>query len=140
MRAIRARETFDLQAHGIRPWLLRIMHNVHVSRSEREGRQPAALGDEQLEAAASGAAHAGVPYDQFSFDGMDQQLVRAIEGLAHEYQVVLLLWAVEELSYKEIAAAVGIPIGTVMSRLHRARQRLSEQLRPYAKREGIIRE
>ena len=52
----------------------------------------------------------------------------------------LMLWAVEELSYKEIAAAVGIPIGTVMSRLHRARQRLSEQLRHYAKREGIIRE
>jgi RNA polymerase sigma-70 factor (ECF subfamily) len=140
VRAIRARETFDLQAHGIRPWLLRIMHNVHVSRSEREGRQPAAIGDDQLEAATSSAAHVGVPYDQFSFDGMDQQLVRAIEALSPDYQVVLLLWAVEELSYKEIAAAVGIPIGTVMSRLHRARLRLSEQLRAYAKREGIIRE
>jgi RNA polymerase sigma-70 factor (ECF subfamily) len=71
---------------------------------------------------------------------MDQQLVRAIEGLAAEYQIVLMLWAVDELSYKEIASAVGIPIGTVMSRLHRARQKLSEQLRNYAKREGIIRE
>ena len=148
LRAVRARDTFDLQSHGIRPWLLRIMHNVHVSRSEREGRQPAAIEDEQLEAATSGGAGAGAgmrarsmpPYDQFSFEGMDQQLVRAIEGLAPEYQIVLMLWAVDELSYKEIAAAVGIPIGTVMSRLHRARQRLSEQLRSYAKREGIIRE
>jgi RNA polymerase sigma-70 factor (ECF subfamily) len=137
LRAVRARETFDLQAHGIRPWLLRIMHNVHVSRSEREGRQPTTVEDEHLEAASHGS---GVPYDQFSFDGMDQQLVRAIESLAPEYQVVLMLWAVDELSYKEIAAAVGIPIGTVMSRLHRARQRLSEQLRQFAKREGIIRE
>ena len=121
------------------------MHNVHVSRSEREGRQPASIEDEQLESAAGGGAphrrgRAPQPYDQFSFDGMDQQLVRAIEGLAPEYQIVLMLWAVEELSYKEIAAAVGIPIGTVMSRLHRARQKLSEQLRNYAKREGIIRE
>ena len=143
LRAVRARETFDLQAHGIRPWLLRIMHNVHVSRSEREGRQPTTIEDDQLESAGGGgSAHArdNVPYDQASFDGMDQQLVRAIESLAPEYQVVLMLWAVEELSYKEIAAAVGIPIGTVMSRLHRARQRLSEQLRSYAKREGIIRE
>ena len=147
LRAVRARETFDLQAHGIRPWLLRIMHNVHVSRSEREGRQPTTIEDEQLEAAGGGgggsAARARAtppPYDQFSFDGMDQQLVRAIEGLASEYQIVLMLWAVEELSYKEIASAVGIPIGTVMSRLHRARQKLSEQLRNYAKREGIIRE
>jgi RNA polymerase sigma-70 factor (ECF subfamily) len=114
------------------------MHNVHVSRSEREARQPTSVEDEHLEAASSSVA--GVPYDQSSFDGMDQQLVRAIESLAPEYQIVLMLWAVEELSYKEIAAAVGIPIGTVMSRLHRARQRLSEQLRNYARGEGIIRE
>jgi len=115
------------------------MHNVHVSRAEREGRQPAAIEDEQLES-ATGSRAAVPPYDPASFDGMDQQLVRAIEGLAAEYQVVLMLWAVDELSYKEIAAAVGIPIGTVMSRLHRARQKLSEQLRNYAKQEGIIRE
>jgi RNA polymerase sigma-70 factor (ECF subfamily) len=141
VRALRARETFDLQAHGIRPWLLRIMHNVHVSRSEREGRQPSAVEDEQLESAAGQHRGGGPePFDISSFQGMDQQLVKAIESLAPEYQVVLVLWAVEELSYKEIAAAVNIPIGTVMSRLHRARQKLSEQLREYAVREGIIRE
>jgi RNA polymerase sigma-70 factor (ECF subfamily) len=140
VRALRARETFDLQAHGIRPWLLRIMHNVHVSRSEREGRQPSAVEDEQLEAAAGQHSRAAEPFDISTFQGMDQQLVKAIESLTEEYQVVLILWAVEELSYKEIAEAVGIPIGTVMSRLHRARQRLSEQLRAYAIREGIIRE
>jgi len=44
------------------------------------------------------------------------------------------------LSYKEIADALDVPLGTVMSRLHRARQRLSEQLKDYATREGIIRE
>jgi RNA polymerase sigma-70 factor (ECF subfamily) len=117
------------------------MHNVHVSRAEREGRQPTAVEAEQLESSGGGGSRAAPPpYDQFSFEGMDQQLVRAIEGLASEYQIVLMLWAVEELSYKEIASAVGIPIGTVMSRLHRARQKLSEQLRNYAKQEGIIRE
>lgn len=146
VRALRARDTFDLKSHGIRPWLLRIMHNVHVSRSEREGRQPAAVEDAQLEACASsrgttGCAAAAPPvWNLGNFDSMDQQLVRAIESLAPEYQVVLMLWAVDELSYKEIADAVGIPIGTVMSRLYRARQRLSEQLRSYATREGIIRE
>jgi RNA polymerase sigma-70 factor (ECF subfamily) len=140
VRALRARESFDLQAHGIRPWLLRIMHNVHVSRSEREGRQPTAVEDDQLESGARSSGASPAPYDTTSFQGMDQQLVKAIESLASEYQVVMILWAVDELSYKEIAAAVGIPIGTVMSRLHRARQRLSEQLREYAIREGIIRE
>jgi RNA polymerase sigma-70 factor (ECF subfamily) len=142
VRALKAREGFDLQAHGIRPWLLRIMHNVHVSRSEREGRQPASVEEDQLESASGRGAGAAVPspYDPAGFDAMDQNLVRAIGALSSEYQVVLLLWAVDELSYKEIADAVGIPIGTVMSRLHRARQRLSEQLRSYALREGIIRE
>jgi RNA polymerase sigma-70 factor (ECF subfamily) len=140
-RALRARDGFDLQAHGIRPWLLRIMHNVHVSRAEREGRQPASIEDEHLEALGGSAPGAAVPpYNPASFDAMDQHLVRAIQSLSEEYQVVLLLWAVEELSYKEIAEAAGIPIGTVMSRLHRARQRLSDQLRAYALREGIIRE
>jgi RNA polymerase sigma-70 factor (ECF subfamily) len=138
-RALRARDSFDLHAHGIKPWLLRIMHNVHISRSEREGRQPTAVEDEHLES-ASGAGNIPAPYDITSFQGMDQQLVRAIDSLPAEYQVVLMLWAIDELSYKEIAEAVGIPIGTVMSRLHRARQRLSEQLREYALREGIIRE
>ena len=140
MRALRARDGFDLKTHGIRPWLLRIMHNLHVSRSEREGRQPTAVEDDQLETASSAHAHSLPPIDPASFDGMDQQLVRAIASLAEEYQIVLMLWAVEELSYKEIAEAVGIPIGTVMSRLYRARQKLSDQLRTFAVQEGIIRE
>ena len=140
LRALRARETFDLQAHGIRPWLLRIMHNLYVSRGEREARQPAALQQDQLESAAPAAHGVPAPWDSSSLDGMDQQLARAIDSLAPEYQVVLMLWAIEEMSYKEIADAVDIPIGTVMSRLHRARQKLSEQLRTFAIREGIIRE
>ena len=139
VRALRARDSFDLQAHGIRPWLLRIMHNLHVSRAEREGRQPTALHEDQLDASASSIS-APPPWERGSLEGMDQHLVRAIESLSSEYQVVLMLWAVEDLSYKEIAHACDIPIGTVMSRLHRARQKLSEQLRSFAVREGIIRE
>jgi RNA polymerase sigma-70 factor (ECF subfamily) len=137
LRALRARDTFDLQNHGIRPWLLRIMHNLHFSQSGRERRQPAAIEEELLEASAQVELP---PITAASFEGMDERLVRAVDQLPAEYQTVLLLWAIDELSYKEIAEAVGIPIGTVMSRLHRARQRLSEQLRPYAQREGIIRE
>jgi RNA polymerase sigma-70 factor (ECF subfamily) len=71
---------------------------------------------------------------------MDEKLVRALEQLPEEYQVVMLLWAVDGLAYKEIAHAVDVPIGTVMSRLHRARHRLAEQLRDHALKEGIIRE
>jgi RNA polymerase sigma-70 factor, ECF subfamily len=75
-----------------------------------------------------------------NWDQMDQQLKRAFDALPAEYQTAMQLWAIEELSYKEIADALDVPLGTVMSRLHRARQRLSEQLKDYAQREGIIRE
>ena len=143
LRALRGRDAFRLQAFGIRPWLLRIMHNLHYSQAERERRQPVALDGEHLETASQSDHHPhnlALPLPTASFEGMDEKLVRALDGLPSEYQIVLLLWAVDELSYKEIAEAVGIPIGTVMSRLHRARQRLSEQLRTYARSEGIIRE
>jgi len=147
LRALRGRDAFRLQSFGMRPWLLRIMHNQYYSQSERDRRQPVALDGEHLESASGGSAghaqaHASSspPLSEASFEGMDERLVRALNALPVEYQVVLLLWAVDGLAYKEIAEAVGIPIGTVMSRLHRARQRLSEQLKTYARSEGIIRE
>jgi RNA polymerase sigma-70 factor (ECF subfamily) len=138
LRALKAHGEFDLQEYGIRPWLLRIMHNLHVSRAQRERKQPQSIEQEHLN--ASQPSPGGLPIDPASWDGMDQRLVHALEQLQPEYQVVLLLWAVDELSYKEIAEALNVPIGTVMSRLHRARQRLSDQLRDYASREGLIRE
>jgi len=137
-RALRAWTTFSLESYGIRPWLVRILHNAHLSRSQRETRQPASVDDAQLEASAK--TNTPLPFEPTSFEGMDQQLKRAVEKLSPEYQVVLLLWSVDELSYKEIAEAVDIPIGTVMSRLYRARQQLSEELHDYAVNEGIIRE
>ena len=149
VRALKAADSFNLQEFGIRPWLIRILHNVHFSRAKREKRQPAGIEDEYLDAASStgdgsleasiGTVGAAAPVP-FSFDMMDERLVEAVQELPDEYQSVLLLWAVEEMSYKEIADACDVPIGTVMSRLHRARQKLTEKLAAYAKNEGITRE
>jgi RNA polymerase sigma-70 factor (ECF subfamily) len=157
LRAFRSRDAFQLQEHGIRPWLLRIMRNLHLSRADRDRRQPVAVDGEVLDSLnATGGAVPGegspVPADAdlespgplpvlpLNLDLLDERLKAALENLQEEYQVVLLLWAVEDLSYKEIADVLDIPIGTVMSRLHRARQKLSAQLRDYAKQEGMIRE
>ena len=140
LRAFRAREGFRLKEYGIRPWLLRIMQNLHVSRSGRERRQPLAMEDASLEAADRGATPEtpGVPCP-LDLENLDGELVRAFETLPVDYQIVLLMWAVDDLTYKEIAHTLDIPIGTVMSRLHRARQRLGQQLRDYAVSEGMIR-
>ena len=140
LRAFRARDGFQLKEYGIRPWLLRIMQNLHVSRSGRERRQPLAMEDASLEAADRGGnpETPGMP-SPFNLEQMDDELVEALESLPVDYQIVLLMWAVDDLSYKEIAHTLDIPIGTVMSRLHRARQRLGQQLRNYALSEGMIR-
>jgi RNA polymerase sigma-70 factor (ECF subfamily) len=139
-RALRSRSSFDLQTFGIKPWLLRIMYNLHVSRAGRERRQPAATEPESLDAAAQ-TEPGGVgflPISPSDFQSMDEQLVHALDELPPESRATLLLWAVEGLSYKEIALALDVPIGTVMSRLHRARQRLAEQLRPYAEANRLV--
>src|SRR5690606_17404291 len=113
---------------------------LHYSRAQRDRRQPIAVEPEHLDA-ASGAEPSAVPGPgPLDWDTLDENLARALDQLPEEYQSVMLLWAVEDLAYKEIADVLQIPIGTVMSRLHRARQRLSEQLRGFARQEGIIRE
>lgn len=141
LRALRAKESFQLKEYGIRPWLLRIMQNLHYSRSDRERRQPVTMEDASLESADWNVRHeqAGVlmPIDT---ENMDERLLHALESLAVDYQIVLLMWAVDGLAYKEIAHTLDIPVGTVMSRLHRARQKLGVELRDYALKEGVIRQ
>ena len=141
LRALRGAPNFDLQEFGIKPWLLRIMQNLYVTRGEREQRQPAAMEDGQLDAEeARQRPGEFLPIDPTSFQAMDERLVQALQGLPVEYQQAMLMWAVDDLSYKEMAFVANVPIGTIMSRLYRARQKLTANLREYALREGLIRE
>jgi RNA polymerase sigma-70 factor (ECF subfamily) len=141
VRAIRSWETFRLESYGIRPWLIRILHNLFFSNTRRENRHPTALEQEHLDAVPDTAVDSTAPpLSPLSFEAMDERLVRALNRLPADYQVIILLFAVEELSYKEIADSLDIPIGTVMSRLHRAKQKLAEQLTDYAKDHRILRE
>jgi len=140
LRALRAHASFDLQEHGIRPWLVRIMQNLHFSRAGREKKQPMLVESLPLEASPPGGAADSGGFRPRGWDGMDERLVRALNELPEEYKTALLLWAVEEFTYKEIADALEIPMGTVMSRLHRARQRLMEMLRDFAVQERVMRE
>jgi RNA polymerase sigma-70 factor (ECF subfamily) len=75
--------------------------------------------------------------ESFEWEYVDERLKDAIEQLRPEYRSVLLLWGVEKLKYREIASIQDIPIGTVMSRLHRARSVLAEQLTDLAEEKGI---
>jgi RNA polymerase sigma-70 factor (ECF subfamily) len=138
-RAMRSQDTFKMTPGGIRPWLIRILRNTFLTKVGREARQPEALPSETLELAPEKVPSAGetpANYAQY----MDQELVHALDTLPEEYRTVMVLWALEEFSYQEIADALDIPIGTVMSRLYRARGKLSDALKEYARKERIIRE
>ncbi len=113
------------------------MHNLRVNDAEREARQPLAMENESLEA-WSGPVDGMAAFTHDTLEQLDDRLAAALQELPEDYQIVMLLWAVEEFSYKEIAEAVSIPIGTVMSRLHRARRRLAESLRTVADASGKL--
>ena len=142
-RALDAADQFELRDHGIRPWLLKILQNCFYSQRKRARRGPVAVPDlqDQPHAAADDAAGddaAALEIDGLDPEQLDDRLKHAIESLPDAYRVVLLLWAVEGLKYREIADALDVPIGTVMSRLSRARRHLSADLQMLAQETGVI--
>jgi RNA polymerase sigma-70 factor (ECF subfamily) len=98
----------------LRAWLFTVMHNVHVNRV-RASRATDTLGDEMPELAQRAPQSDAL---------LVRDLDRAIARLPQEQRAVLLLVTLEEMSYDEVARTLGIPIGTVMSRLSRAREKL----------------
>ena len=112
----RAWVKFHLYRDGtdLRAWLFTVMHNVHVNRV-RAARVADPLDDEAPE-----MAQRGTQGDALVLRDLDRAIVR----LPDEQREVLLLVALEDMSYDEVARVLGIPIGTVMSRLSRAREKL----------------
>jgi RNA polymerase sigma-70 factor (ECF subfamily) len=106
----------------LRAWLFTIMHNIFVNQCALARREAGniSLDSEGEYGAAWQVAEYGNQLDRIELRELLQQMGR----LPAEQREVLLLAAVEELSYHEIAAALSIPIGTVMSRLFRARDKL----------------
>ncbi|MNJ87770.1 ECF RNA polymerase sigma factor SigE [compost metagenome] len=103
----------------MRAWLFGIMHNLHVDQV----RKPALPTEELDEDTPMPAAHTSVS------DGLEMRdLESALHSLPAEQREILLLVALEEMSYEEVAATLGLPLGTVMSRLSRARQKLRAQM------------
>jgi RNA polymerase sigma factor (sigma-70 family) len=110
--------------HGgsVRPWLLTIVRNTYLTWLQKNRAKTI----EPLEKdVASGSANP----EELLMGRVDAQSLRkALDELPAEYREVIVLRELEELSYKEIAGIAGIPIGTVMSRLARARRRLQESV------------
>jgi RNA polymerase sigma-70 factor, ECF subfamily len=117
----------------VRAWLFAIMHNLFISQLRRAKARPAGEPlDETHEAALSLR-----PDQESSLQWRD--LIRGLNALPVEQRSVILLVSVEDLSYADAATVLGIPVGTVMSRLARGRERLrqlteEEEARPVLRR------
>lgn len=136
VRAYRAFDRFELREYGPRPWLLRILYNVFCTAKGKQRREPTLLDDVDFDHFADELQHAPATpttVEAIDWDQFDEELKNAVAQLQPEYRGVLLLWAIEGLSYKEIAEVCGCALGTVMSRLYRARQVLGRRLNDYAR-------
>ena len=116
-----------LAGSDLRAWLFTLMHSIYVNQVRRSVRQAAAGTRVDVDE----VAHELVAPD--SGDGQSLDLQRCLLRLPQDQRVVLLLVSLEDLSYAEVAKITGVPIGTVMSRLSRARSRLRELMESAAK-------
>jgi len=113
---------------NLRAWLYRIMFNRYYSGRRRERLQLTPTEETIAETVA---------YDPPTPQHVtDEDVIAAIDRVPREFQLPVVLADIEELSYKEIAEALAIPLGTVMSRLHRGRKILRTELANYARGAG----
>ena len=122
-KALKGFKSFE-EGTNLRAWMYRILRNTFLtSRSGLQAKNFASL-DDQDHAVGDAVAHTITPEVHLLRLESSQTVTDALTGLPLGYREMILLCDVEELSYKEIANVVGVPIGTVMSRLSRARKLL----------------
>lgn len=126
---------------GIRSWLFTIIHNTFYTRAQRKARGPTLSPDLEVFGPVSNEPSPDQPppaWDLASLDWeqVDGRVRSAFNELSDEHRQVILLWGVEGKKYREIASMLGVPIGTVMSRLHRARASLAKSLEDFRQEQG----
>lgn len=140
LKAWRSFHTFH-EGTSVRAWLHRILMNAHFDNYRKHTREPEVVDHEDVgdfylydkarEGAALGAA--GNPEVEVLDQIMDAEVRESLEALPMQYRAAVLLSDVEGFSYKEIADILGIPVGTVMSRLSRGRHLLQRRLWEFAR-------
>lgn len=143
LRAYRFWHRFEAGTN-LKAWLLRIQTNTFINRYRRSVRErkvfDGAMAAPVGEGVMSRSAMRGLnqPIEAAQRRILAREIQKAIDELPEDHRIMILLADVEELSYKEIAEAVGCPVGTVMSRLHRARKGLQKKLLRQAVQMGIV--
>jgi RNA polymerase sigma-70 factor (ECF subfamily) len=126
LRAYRAIDRFD--GRYPRAWLLTILRNAQVNRVRRKRPELLRDPDATMERVAD-TGDGGRTAEELVVDmGFDAEVESAFADLSDNFREVITLVDIEGLSYQEAADRIGVPVGTVMSRLHRARKRIKKRL------------
>src|SRR5579872_607234 len=145
LKAYRAFARFE-EGTNLKAWLYKILTNTFINSYRAAKRRPEKadvedvedlylyhrLGD--LQATGTGRSAEDEAFDHFT----DDEVKLAIESLPEAFRIAVLLADVEGFSYKEIAEITDVPIGTVMSRIHRGRRALQKALTEYAVAGGLV--
>jgi RNA polymerase sigma-70 factor (ECF subfamily) len=134
------------QGTNLRAWLFRIMTNTFINRYNSQQRRPHETELDEVEELFLFRRMGAFDQSKMSQSAEDQMLElftddevkNAIESLPETFRIPVLLSDVEGFSYKEIAEMLEVPIGTVMSRLHRGRKAMQKMLYEYAKERGLV--
>ena len=134
------------QGTNLRAWLFRIMTNTFINKYNSQQRRPQETELDEVEELFLFRRMGAFDQSKMSQSAEDQMLElftdddvkNAIESLPETFRIPVLLSDVEGFSYKEIAEMLEVPIGTVMSRLHRGRKAMQKMLYEYAKERGLV--
>jgi RNA polymerase sigma-70 factor (ECF subfamily) len=142
LRAFRGFHRFDPGTNA-RAWTFTILRHVFLNRLRRAGRETSESEEPRLESALESATlgpELDSPEEHFFQTVLHGDVDRALRALPTTFREVVILTDLEGLSYKETSDVLDCPIGTVMSRLYRARQVLRQTLGRYARERGYVKE
>jgi RNA polymerase sigma-70 factor (ECF subfamily) len=144
LKAYRAYGGFE-EGTNLRAWLYRILTNTYINLYRAKQRRPDITEVEDIEdlylfhrlASTSAAAGSKSAEEEVLASITDVEVKEALDSLPEAFRLAVYLADVEGFSYAEIAEITEVPIGTVMSRLHRGRKALQRALLPYAEARGL---
>ena len=142
---IKAFQAFDsfTQGTNLKAWMYRIMTNLYITNYRKAQRRPTQTSAEEITdyQLLSSASHESQGLESAEVEALKKlptsEISEALNALSEDYRMVVYYADVEGLAYKEIAEIMGVPLGTVMSRLHRGRKKLRDALKDVARERGI---